>query len=178
MKLTLAKLAVAIVAVAGSVAGVSTGTAEAYSVTNSNCPGGIQVPRTNGYNGGAPSFEFPQRFAWRSPCYSSYTQVISVHYLLWGYVSGTGWVKQVSTTRTATVSPGFEGAWIMGQSGSARSADISAGVLVEWRLTNGALIGSQYVNYNALGDYRCATGGCGIYSDPTMGAFIHFVTAY
>ena len=177
--MTFAKLAVAIVAVAGAVAGVSTGTAAAYSVTNSGCPGGIQVPRTNGYNyGGYPSFDFPQRFAWRSSCYSAYTQVISVRYRLWGYVRGTGWVERSSVTRTATVAPGPEGAWIMGLSGASPAADISAGVTVEWRLTNGYLIGSQYVNYNAIGDYRCATGGCGIYSDPTMGAYIHFVTAY
>jgi hypothetical protein len=139
--MTFAKLAVAIVAVAGAFAGVSTGTAAAYSVTNSGCPGGIQVPRTNGYgNGGVPSFDFPQRYAWRSSCYSAYTQVITVRYRLWGYVRGTGWVERPSVTRTATVAPVYEGAWIMG--------------------------------------LRCATGGCGIYSDPTMGAYIHFVTAY
>ena len=55
MKLTLAKLAVAITAVAGVVAGVSPAPASAFSETNTRCPGTVQVPTTNGYNFGSPS---------------------------------------------------------------------------------------------------------------------------
>jgi hypothetical protein len=178
MKLRLAKLAVIIVAVAGVVAGVSTGNATAFSVSPTGCPGSVQVPTTNGYfNYGAPQIELPQRFVWRSPCYSNYQQNISVRYRVWGFVRGTGWVLKSSVTRSATA--GSTGAWITGLSGASPSADVSVDVLVEWRLTNGYLVGSKYVNYNAIGDYRCMSAlNCGVFSNSDVGAFIHFVTGY
>jgi hypothetical protein len=179
MKFWIVRLAAVIVVVAGAVGGPSAGSAAAYSQTNSRCPGTVQVPTTNGYNNpiGA-SFEFPQRVAWRSPCYSAYNQVINIRYRLWGYDPPTHqWVNFNSTWRTATAPPGYA-VWLLGWGGGSPYANISADVLVEWRLTNGYLIGSSYLNYDAIGDYFCGVGAgmgpCHVYSDPTMGAYIHF----
>ena len=104
--------------------------------------------------------------------------MISVRYRLFGYVRGTGWVLRSSTTRTATVNPGYSGAWMAGRSGLSPNADVSADVRVEWRLTNGYLVGSTYLDYNSVRDYRCITVACGVFSDPAVGAYIHFVTGY
>ena len=174
----LATLAAALMCFAAISAAVSTENADAFSVTNTGCPGSVQVPATNGYfNGGAPQLDLPERFVWRSQCYSNYQQVVSVRYRVWGFVRGTGWVLKASVTRSATA--GATGAWIAGLSGNSPSAWVSVDVLVEWRLTNGYLIGSQYVNYDAVGDYRCLSAlNCGVFSNSEVGAFIHFVTGY
>ncbi len=179
----LVKLAAATLAVAATVAGVSTETASAVSVTKNGCVGKVQVPVIKGYNYGAasygaPTFVFPTRFVWRSTCYSKRTQVVTVRYRLWGYMRNTqGWQKRVEVTRSARVRPGY-GAWIRELTGYSPNADISGDVLVKWKLTNGRLIGSKYLNYNAIGDYRCVTVRCGVFPNAAMGAFIHFVTGY
>lgn len=178
-RLMLAKLAVAIVAAAGISAGVSTGNADAFSVpTSTLCPGTIQVPATKGYvNYGAFSIQFPDRYAWRSPCYPNYQQVISVTYRVFGFQRGTGWVLRSSTTRTSNADS--TGAWIAGLFIPTPNADISVDVIVEWKLSNGVLIGSKRVDYDAIGDYACMNLlNCGVFSNPDVGAFIEFVTGY
>lgn len=148
--------------------------ADAWTAQNTGCAGAVQVPTTNGYWGNI--FEFPSRIAYRSPCYAAYSQVISVRYRLWGLnLRSYQWEKYTEVTYTSLpVLPGYKttfGSWMAGSA----YLNISADVLVQWKLTNGTLIGSTYVNYDSTGDYTCQAGtGCRVFTDPVVGAFIHF----
>src|SRR5437867_1384271 len=110
MKLRIAQLAAATLVLAGGLLALGTKPAGAYTLTNSGCPGAIQTPTINGYYTFGPGFEFVQRYAWRSPCYSAYTQVISVRYRLWSYdFFAKQWVYYAETTRSANVAAGYGG---------------------------------------------------------------------
>src|SRR4051794_38395206 len=98
---------------AALVAARGVATAQAYSYQNTGCAGSVQVPAIIGYyNSIGPAFEFPQRYAWRSPCYSAYTQVINVRYRMWSFNLQTRqWGFYFENWRTApTVAPGYAGA--------------------------------------------------------------------
>ena len=168
----LAMLALVVVS-AALAAGVGASPANAFTASNSGCPGTVQVPQTRGYYG---LQEFPQRFAWRSACYANYTQVIKIRYRTWGFNLVTRrWEFAGELWREARSEPGSAGAWLQGFNGLPRYANVSVDVLVEWRLTNGYLVGSTYVDYNAVSDYVCVqTPSCRIYSDPVVGAYLHF----
>jgi len=148
--------------------------ARAWTAQYGGCAGSVQVPTTNGYWGSI--FEFPARNAYRSPCYAAYAQVISIRYRLWGFNLQTRqWVYYTEFNWTsAPVAPGYKTTFPSWMTGSTY-ANISADVLVQWRLTNGTLIDSVYLNYNSISDYACQAGtSCRVYSDPVMGAYLHF----
>lgn len=172
--LTRRVLAVASLVAAALLAVASFGAApaDAFTFQQAGCPGSVDVPRTNGYSW--PAFEFPQRQAFRAPCNSQSTQVISARYRLWAFNLQTRqWQYYTELRRSATVPPGYS-VRLMGWSGGSTWANISADVLVEWRLTNGAFIGSTYINYDSVGDYGCPLGTpCRVYSDPVVGAYLH-----
>jgi hypothetical protein len=168
----LATVALAIVSVS-LLACVGVSPANAFSVTASGCPGTVQAPVFKAPYG--TFFEFPQRYAWRSPCYASSTQVVKIRYRLWGLNLNTRqWQYVGEQWREGRSDPGTQGAWVAGYSAVSTWGNVSADVLVEWRLTNGFLIGSKYVDYNSVYDYQCFMQGCGIYTDPVVGAYIHF----
>jgi hypothetical protein len=157
-----------------ALAAIGVAPAHAFTWENNGCPGTIEVPTTNGYYNFGPSFEFPTRVARRSACYATSTQTISVRYRLWGYnFSAARWEYYTELTRAGSVPPGYA-LKVAGFGGGSTRGAISADVLVEWRLPNGVLIGSQYINYNNTADYGCPMGGCRIYQDPIMGAYIRF----
>jgi len=143
----------------------------AFTVTPSGCPGTIQAPRIVGL-GDFMTVHFPERFAWRSPCYANYTQVITVTYRLWGLNLQTGqWLMHGETPRSAQSAPNTQGAWIANWVPGVFYRFVSGDVRVEWRTLNGTLIGSKYINYNSAADYLCSSGPCGIFSnEPTVGA--------
>jgi hypothetical protein len=169
----IARLLTAMLVAATLLAAVGAGRAGAMTAKTSLCPGSVEAPTINGYQSlSGPYFEFPKRIAWRSPCYSAYTQIISLRYRLFRKNLQTGqWGDPISTVRRGSVSPSYSGLSAGAWSGLAPGSNISGDVLVEWRLTNGALIGSTYIDYDATSDYRCLTTlGCGVYSDPIVGA--------
>jgi hypothetical protein len=171
---TAAMLAIVVVAMAAA-AGLAA-PAQALTTQKTGCPGAVQAPVTTNGGLGGVSFAFPQRYAWRSACYSALTQVISIRYRMWGLNLVTRqWVYYTAATTSTAVAPGqiaVFSAW----SAPSFYANVSVDVLVEWRLTNGTLIGSTYINYDSVTDYAClGSSTCRVYSDPVVGAYLHLV---
>lgn len=147
--------------------GVGSGTASAYSqVGATGYPGSVSTPFIWGswdFNAGN-SVLFPWRTVTESTAYARYDQYVCVQMDLVYSSASKYWVNYASRTNCAWIpaaatSVNVNGTQYTGLPGL-NSFIYAGNVKVTWRLSNGAVIGTRTLDYNATGDYRCSTINC------------------
>jgi hypothetical protein len=149
------------------VAGLGAPPAEAKSWYVSGRPGEIATSAYATANGATRRIVVHPTTAGAAPAYTGYWQKVCITKRLWQIVftaAGSGgqpfW-KQVASSQAC--------AWVTGNGMTYDDAvsfpagyqkGYSVSIDVTWRLSNGYLIGSKTVDFDAVRDYRCVNGNC------------------
>jgi hypothetical protein len=168
--------------VAGLFSGLTATGASAMSISHSGCIGAM----TTGLTGGeyrdltglgatdwlvSPAMTI-QRAA--SSCWSG-NQVISVTMRIFGYTTGDGWkLRQTATLQGPISVPAGYQVQFKKVAWDVSYLNESVDIIVKWARPDGSLIGSERLDYNAVGDYVAYDNGERIYSSTAVGAFIHW----
>ena len=159
-----------VAAVAGTVAGVTLTVAPAsaystYGVTG--YPGQASTPYT--YAGwtamGTGVMTVNWRTVYESPQYAKYDQWVCVTANAVRSSAGRAWEAAGSSTRLRMDPGAATSATVNGAAFDMlgfNSFIYSANVVVTWKLSNNAVIGTRTYDYNQVNDFRCTTAKCSV----------------
>lgn len=158
----------AVVAAAVGCAGLTVAPASAMSIYgNWGYPGTTSLPYTHaGWTAmGTGVMTVPWRTVYESPQYARYDQWVCVTANAVRSSAGMAWEAAGSSTSCAWIpaagtSASVNGAYfdMMGFN----SFMYSANVVVTWKLSNNAVIGTRTYDYNRVSDFLCTTSKCSV----------------
>lgn len=172
---------IAAVAVA-LVLGIGAQAASAVTVpSSSGYPGTATYPRSVGgsVNSMTGRLGTAARVVYESPSYRNYDQYVCVTprlWLLYNYSNGSqAWGLQSQRTDCRWIPAAYSSVQLPAAifDNLTPMLGYSVDVVVTWKFSNGSVIGQRTYDYNAVGDYICATTRCSV-GNSRVGAWVMF----